>query len=132
MLNYFDPRELGLRSGTMFSPRDVSSFTDIGYSAITVAKECLSRVVESNRTSNTTETLGFRSDVGWASQGKLIMVAIDRDVVKRAYVNVARSNKLHWCLSLGHRLGYRQKSTTGGVQRRDCSTLQFDNRGPCG
>lgn len=123
MLNYFDPKELGLRSGTMFSPRDVASFNDVGYSAIRVANECLSKISQRNGTGGMTEALRFRSDMGWASQGKSIMMFGKSDTVKTAYMNASRHDQLHWGLPLGHKLGDRSKSTTGGVWRRDRPTL---------
>jgi len=112
MLNYFDPRELGLPSGAIFAPRDVSSFNDVGYSALTVANDCLSRVVQRNRTGGMAESLGFRSDTGWASQGKSSLIIINNDTLKTFHMIATRSDQLHWCLSLGYRLGNRQKSST--------------------
>jgi len=129
MLNYFDPRELGLQSGATFSPRDVSSLYDVGYSALSVANDCLSKVGQRNRTGGTSETVGFRSDMGWASQGKSSMIVIDNDVVKTGQITATRYDQLHWCISLGYRLGNRQKSSAWYIWKRDCSTLQFDDRG---
>lgn len=126
MLNYFDPKELGLPPGAIFSPRDVSSFNDIGYSAFSVAKECLSKGVQRNRIDGMNETLGFRSALGWASQGESSVVLTMNDIVKTVYMNAIRSGQLRRCLSLGYRIGNRHKSTTGGIQRRDCSSLQFE------
>ncbi len=85
MLSYFDPKELGLPSGAVFSPRDVSSFNDVRYSAVTVANDCLSRVLQRNRTGGMTGSLGFRSATGWASQGKSSMVVINNDLVKTVH-----------------------------------------------
>jgi len=128
MLNYFDPRELGLPSGAVFFPRDVSSFNDVGYSALTVANDCLSRVVQRNRTDGMTEGLGFRSDTGWASQGKSSMTVINNDLVKTVHITATRSDQFYWCLSVGYRLRHRQKSSTWCSQGWDCSTLQYDDR----
>lgn len=86
MLNHFDPRELGLPSGAVFFPRDVSSFNDVGYSALTVANDCLSRVVQRNRTDGMTESLGFRSDTGWASQGKSSTIVINNVIAKTVHI----------------------------------------------
>ncbi len=109
MLSYFDPKELGLPSGAVFSPRDVSSFNDVGYSAVTVANDCLSRVLQRNRTGGMTGSLGFRSATGWASQGKSSMVVINNDLVKT----------VHWMrLGLTNSIGAFLWATGSDIDRR--------------
>lgn len=71
MLNFFDPIELGLQSWAIFSPRDVATFADAGVAAIRIADSCLSKFSQSNKTGDTVGDVGFTSQLGWASIGKL-------------------------------------------------------------
>lgn len=103
MLNYFDPRELGLPPRAIFSSRDVTSFNDVGWSALSVANECLSKYATPNET---TDRLSFTSQLGWASLGAFILIAVRSDIVVRTDADLSRYDWLHWCLSLGHGFGH--------------------------
>ncbi|KAI4189067.1 MAG: hypothetical protein L6R41_001735, partial [Letrouitia leprolyta] len=65
MLNYFDPKELGLRTGATFSPRDVATFKDLGVAFLRTANECLSKF----KNHSIEDRVGFISGMGWSSTG---------------------------------------------------------------
>lgn len=70
MLNFFDPKELGLQSWAVFAPRDVASFANAGATALRVANECLDKFSQSNETGEAASTLGFTSAMGYGSIGE--------------------------------------------------------------
>ena len=70
MLNAFNPRELRLPPQSTFSPRDITSFTDIEIAALKVANECLSKYEQNKTGESSASAVGFTSQLGWASQGE--------------------------------------------------------------
>lgn len=74
MLDFFDPRDLGLESWTTFSPRDIATFADVAAVALRVANACLSKYspTPSTVTGDNIMPVGFRSDLGFGSAGEWV------------------------------------------------------------
>ncbi|KAL8968618.1 MAG: hypothetical protein Q9197_004788, partial [Variospora fuerteventurae] len=72
MLDFFDPRDLGLESWATFSPRDIATFADVAAVALRVANSCLSKYSPSTVTGDSITPVGFTSDLGFGSVGEWV------------------------------------------------------------